>query len=325
MSRIEDLSSSVYESFAMLSGIQLDLFTHLAECPQTAEDLASQLDVRPDRLSVLCYALVAARLLTISDGRFSNTEESDRFLVRGKPEFLGERHQIWSQIWSAAMQTAESIRTDTPQARLDFGSLSDDERKAFFSGLHPGALAGGREFAAAHDFSPFQTMLDVGTGSGGFSLGLTEKWTHLDVTLVDLASITPVTRRFLEEADATNRIAIVAADLVGTSCPGELLDSFDVAVLKNFLQVLSPNDVQSALRHVIQTLHPGGRIYVTGHILDDTRTTPIETARFNLVFLNIYENGQAYTRNEYETWLSETGFADIVFLEDDLVTAIKPT
>ena len=182
MSRIEDLSSSVYESFAMLSGIQLDLFTHLAECPQTAEDLASQLDVRPDRLSVLCYGL-----------------------------------------------------------------------------------------AAAHDFSPFQTMLDVGAGSGGFSLGLTEKWTHLDVTLV------------------------------GTSCPGELLDSFDVAVLKNFLQVLSPNDAQSALRNVIQTLHPGGRIYVTGHILDDTRTTPIETARFNLVFLNIYENGQAYTRNEYET------------------------
>jgi len=113
VSRIQDLSSSVYESFAMLAKMRLDLFTHLAECPQTAEDLASQLDVRPDRLSVLCYGL-----------------------------------------------------------------------------------------AAAHDFSPFQTMLDVGAGSGGFSLGLTEKWTHLDVTLVDLASITPVTRRFLEEADA---------------------------------------------------------------------------------------------------------------------------
>jgi hypothetical protein len=32
---------------------------------------------------------------------------------------------------------------------------------------------------------------------------------------------------------------------------------------------------------------------------------------FNLVFLNVYEEGQAYTEHEYRTWLTEAGFVDI--------------
>ena len=70
MSRINDLASSVYESSAMLTGMQLDLFTQLADGPLTVKDLASKLDVQADRLGILCYALVAAELLTFSDDRF---------------------------------------------------------------------------------------------------------------------------------------------------------------------------------------------------------------------------------------------------------------
>lgn len=323
MSRITDLSTSVYESFAMLAGMQLDLFSLLADDPQTVGELASHLNVRSDKLAILCYALVATELLTVSDDRFSNTDESDRFLVRDKPEFLGDRHHIWSRIWPATMQAAESIRTGKPQAHLDFSSISDDEQIEFFSGLHPASISGGREFAAACDLSQHRSMVDVGGGSGGFTLGLIEKWSHLQATVVDLPHITTVTRRFIEEAGATDKITIVGADLVTEPCPDSLTDTFDVAILRNFIQVLSPDDAKSALGHVADALHPGGRIYVTGHILDDTRAAPRESVTFNLVFLNIYENGQAYTQHEYETWLEEAGYTDIEFLTEDLVTALK--
>lgn len=225
MSRITDLSTSVYESFAMLAGMQLDLFSLLADDPQTVGELASHLNVRSDKLAILCYALVATELLTVSDDRFSNTDESDRFLVRDKPEFLGDRHHIWSRIWPATMQAAESIRTGKPQAHLDFSSISDDEQIEFFSGLHPASISGGREFAAACDLSQHRSMVDVGGGSGGFTLGLIEKWSHLQATVVDLPHITTVTRRFIEEAGATDKITIVGADLVTEPCPDSLTDT----------------------------------------------------------------------------------------------------
>ncbi len=277
-----------------------------------------------DKLSILCYALVAADLLTVTEGRFANTVESGNYLVRDKPQFLGNRHHIWSRIWPAAMQAAESIRTGAPQAPLDFGTLSGEEQFAFFNGLHPASINGGRDFAANHDLSGFSTLVDVGGGSGGFTLGLVERWSHLKATIVDLPHIIPLTLRFLEETESEDRIAVVGADLVAGPCPEDLTNAFDIAVLRNFLQVLSPDDARSALRNVADAMTTGGRLYVSGHILDNTRTTPRDTVSFNLVFLNIYENGQAYTRHEYETWLEETGFNGIEFLSDELVTALKP-
>ena len=71
---------AVYQPFAMLAGMQLDLFTPLKDGPMSAGALASQMDVRPEKLSPLLYALVTARLLTVDDGIFSNTPEADKFL-----------------------------------------------------------------------------------------------------------------------------------------------------------------------------------------------------------------------------------------------------
>lgn len=320
---ITRLAESVYESAALLAGMQLDLFTLLAGGPLTADDLADRLDVRSYKLSILCYALVAADLLVARNGRFSNTSEAEQFLVSGKPDSLSDRHHIWSKIWPAALQAAETIRSGEPQAHLDFGSISAEDQFAFFSGLHPASVAGGREFAGAHDLSGYTKMLDVGCGSGGFTLGVTEGWPHLGATVLDLPHIVNLTRRFLEDAGAEERIGLVGADLTN-DCPGDLVDEFDLVILRNFLQVFSAEQARSALSHVAAAVQPGGHLYVTGHILDDTREGPRETASFNIVFLNIYEDGQAYTQSQYTDWLTEAGFVDIRWPSVDRVIATKP-
>lgn len=51
-----------------------------------------------------------------------------------------------------------------------------------------------------------------------------------------------------------------------------------------------------------------------GQCLNDTRLAPPETMAFNLVFLNIYDDGddgQAYTLAEHRAWLDEAGFTDV--------------
>ena len=75
-------------AFAMLAGMQLDVFTPLKGGSMTAEDVAKAIAASPARLRLLLYALVAAELLTEKDGRFSNTPESDQFLVKGSPSYM---------------------------------------------------------------------------------------------------------------------------------------------------------------------------------------------------------------------------------------------
>jgi hypothetical protein len=51
--------------------------------------------------------------------------------------------------------------------------------------------------------------------------------------------------------------------------------------------------------------------FIVGHLLEDSRLSPAAAVGINLVFLSIYDEGQAYTETEYRNWLAEAGFSDI--------------
>ena len=62
---INKLETAVHPAFAMLEGMQLDLFTPLKDGPMTAEQIASSLGINSEMLGRLLYALVIAELLTV--------------------------------------------------------------------------------------------------------------------------------------------------------------------------------------------------------------------------------------------------------------------
>jgi 2-hydroxy-4-(methylsulfanyl)butanoate S-methyltransferase len=117
---IQQLATAVYPSFAMLAGMQLDVFTPLRDGPLTAAQLADVLSVNTEKLSRLLYALVAAELLTVDGDRFANTVEAAHFLVRGQPTYLDGRHENFADMWATLLHTAESIRTGIPQCKRDW-------------------------------------------------------------------------------------------------------------------------------------------------------------------------------------------------------------
>ena len=317
--RIEELRSAVYPSFALLAGMQLDLFTALADEPLTVEQLGAKTRYDTSRLRVLLYALVNAGMLRLEGQRFANTMEADTYLVRGREGSMLERHHLWSELWQAMTHTADSIRHGRPQARLDFSNMPAHELRSFFTGLHPKAMAEGRAFAERFEIAAHAPFVDVAGGSGGFAIGLTQMLPQLAVTVVDLPEVIPHTRHFVEEADAV-RVTVEAADVVDGGLEGD----FGTAMLRNFIQVLAPDQGCRALTSVWAALRSGGVVYISGDILDDSRLSPADTVAFNLVFVNIYETGQAYTEAEYRGWLSEAGFTDIERLEEDLMRARRP-
>ena len=321
---IEKLSNAVYPSFAMLAGMQLDLFTPLKDGPLTAAQLANTLGVRADKLQPLLYALVAAGLLTVEGEQFANTPEADHFLVRGKAAYRGGRHELLSRMWSGTFKTAETIRTGIPQAKIDYSAMHQDQAESYYRSLHAGTVAVGRDLAARYDFSSHRSLVDVAGGSGGLAIAVTDSCPHIRATVVDLPTVTPVTRRYVAEAGAAHRVQVVTADVV----TGPLTGSYDVAVMKSFIQGLSPDQARRALRNVSQVIKPGGAIYILGTILDDSRLSPPEMVGNNLHFINIFDGGQAYTEQEHRDWVTEAGFVGfkrvVLPNETSIVTATKP-
>ena len=151
---INRLVNSVYPGFALLAGMQLDVFTPLAGGgPKDAAALAGEMEVRPELLDTVLYALASAGLLTVEDGRFSNTPEASRFLVRGSKSYIGSNHEVFADLWSAALRTADTVRAGAPQAKHDFAAMSPDALRSFFRGLDAAARASARKLRRDFDFA----------------------------------------------------------------------------------------------------------------------------------------------------------------------------
>jgi SAM-dependent methyltransferase len=304
METIIKVANGVHPAFAMLAGCQLDVFTPLKDGALSAEQIAAALGAGVTKLRPLLYALVSAGLLTVADDRFANTAETNYFFVKGTPAYMGSVHELWSLMWNAELKTADSVRSGAPQAKHDYATMPSDELERTFRGLHAGTMGAGRMLAKRYDFSSCQTLVDVGGGSGGLGIALAQAFPHLRVTVVDLPSVTPITQRFVDEARIGERLQVVATDVVR----GSLSGTYDVAVLRAVIQTLSAEEARLALKNVGRALNDGGVIYIIGAVLDDSRLAPPETVAFNLVFLNVYDGGQAYTEQEHRDWLAEASF-----------------
>jgi hypothetical protein len=295
-------------AFAMLAGLQLDVFTPLQGGPLTPAHLAEAIGVGPARLRLLLYALVAAGLLTEQDGRFANTPEAQHFLVQGTSTSLGPLHHNLAAQWAFKLHTATSIQTGGPQAHLDFTQASPETLEAFLRRINVSTIAAAQEIGVRYDFAATRTLVDVGGGAGGMAVTLTQAYPQLQATVVDLPTVTPITAQVVAEAGATDRVTVHAADVVRSPVPG----TYEVAIVRELLQVLSADEAHQVLQHVGAALTPGGRLFIIGQILDDTHTTPREAVGFNLIFLNTFYAGESYTEGEHRAWLQAAGFVDVV-------------
>jgi ubiquinone/menaquinone biosynthesis C-methylase UbiE len=303
---IDALREAVVTPMAVRAALQLGLFTPLARGPMTAAELAEALGVRPRRLEMLLYQLVLAEFLELRDRRFGNSAMADHYLVEGRPTYIGGIHGQWTEQFYGQMKTAESIRTDTPQAKIDFSAMSQEELGGFLRGLHGRAVAAGRSLADHPCFREARNLVDVGGGSGGLAIALCEAHPHLRATVFDLPSVVPIAREMVGEAGLADRITVATADILQEPLPG----GFDIATAQALFQVLSAGQCREAARNIAAALPSGGNLFIIGFVTDDSRLSPSIPVGMNMVFLNMFGDGQAYTESEYRTWLAEAGFTD---------------
>jgi hypothetical protein len=297
-----------YRHAALIAGMRLDIFSHLDSGARTAAELGEELEIAPQRLKRLLDALVVAELLTIEGDRYANTAESSTYLVRGKPDDLGGVERLWLSLWQASLRTAETLRNGEPAARHPFTAMTDHELAVFFRALHPAAPSGGHAMVAVLGLAPHHRLLEIGGGSAGLSIAACHACPELHATVVEMPHVAEQTRRLVAECRMSGRIEVVAADVTSAPPPGR----HDVAVLRNFLQVLGPSAAGRACRNVAASLMQGATLHVLGWMLNDDGLRPSNAVLLNLLYLNIFEEGAAHRAVEIRRWLEGAGLVDLL-------------
>jgi len=304
---IDRLREAPVTPMAVRAALGLGVFTALGQDRMTADELARALGVKPRRLELLLLQLVVGEFLELHDGRFSNTGMAAHYLVEGAPNYIGAIYTNWTDYWRTQLVTEQSIRTDTPQAKVDFEGMSTEELSGFLKGIHGNAVIAGRSLGKHASFSKAQRVVDVGGGSGGVAIGLCQVHPQLSVTVVDMPAVVPIGKEMVEEAGLADRISVETADLTKEPLSGDL----DIAAARAFFQVLSADDCEKAARNIAAAIRTGGELFVIGYILDDSGLSPEVCVAQNVWNLNGFDNGEAYREFRYREWLTGAGFVDI--------------
>lgn len=306
--RIDRLIADVAPAMAMRAALELGLFTLLGRGPASARDLAAALEVDPDRLSRLLYALASIGLLVVETGAFRNSAEAAAFLDAAKPSYRGGDHALLRELWAADLLTADSLRQNRPAALHDFADPDPGAAAAFSRKLAPGGVIFGRLLAEAMDLSAIGSVIDIGGGAGTILAGLRERWPHLATTLMELPAVAAAAQEILADYGAPG-VAVEAGDITLAPARGR----HDLAILKAVIQVMPPDQARSAILNAARSLNAGGEIAVAGWgVVDDDRLGPPEGVFLNLTFLNLYRAGESYTEGQYRSWLTAAGFHSII-------------
>jgi hypothetical protein len=175
--------ANVYPALAVMAGMELEVFTAIGDTGDTIDAIAMKLNVQPLKLRPLLYALACANLLRVKEPLFFNTEEAKEFLIKGKKRYIGSMHSAYSDLWSATMHTADSIKTGSPRAGHDFSTMTPEELRAFVKELDAGASASARRLYKEFDMMRFRTLLDEGGSSGGLAIALSKLCPMMQLTV----------------------------------------------------------------------------------------------------------------------------------------------
>jgi SAM-dependent methyltransferase len=293
-------------SRAILTAAELDLFTRLADQPAAADEIAAGLGLDERALTRLLDCLVTQDLIEKKHGRYRVTK-GGAYLASGHPSSVLPMVQHLGTIWDNWSQLTECVRGGgNPQRRPVSGSPDEADMRAFIGAMHVVARQTATAVAEACDLRPFSQLLDVGGGSGAYTIAFLEKNANLRAVLFDLPGVIRIAEDNVAQAGLRDRVAFAAGDFY----KDELPSGCDLALLSAIIHQNSPQQNLDLYGKVHRALEPGGVLLIRDHVMDESRTTPPDGALFALNMLVNTPGGDTYTFTEIADTLRQAGFVN---------------
>jgi SAM-dependent methyltransferase len=292
-------------SRALLSGVELDLFTAIGS-GQRAEQLAAKLCSDLRATEMLANALVALGVLEKREGVFHNTPLAARFLSDDSPDSARAAIMHTVNLWETWSTLTECVRAGTSVLRRAGRKRDAESLKAFIAAMD--RIAGERAPLVVRSVgNGFRHMLDLGGGSGAYSIAFARSNPELHSEVLDVQDVLPLTQGYIKKAGLESRISTRPGDLLAD----RFGSGYDLILLSSIVHMFSPEQNLDLLRRAYEALAPAGQLVIQEFVLEPDKTAPVFAALFSLNMLTGTEGGASYSETEYEAWLRQTGFSEV--------------
>lgn len=311
-----------WPSKALLSAVELGLFTTLGSKGLTGQELAGQHQLRSRAVYDFLDGLVALRLLD-RDGhgeqaRYRNTPETALFLDATSPAYLGGILEMANdRLYGFWGGLTEALRTGDPQNEIKSTGHSmfeelygDPDRLEQFMRAMSGIQAGNfHMLAEKFDFARYQTVCDAGGATGHLSIILAQHHPHLRCTTFDMPVVEPIAARTIKDAGVDDRVTTASGDFFADPLPRA-----DVITMGNILHDWNLERKLQLIRAAFEALPPDGALVVIENLIDDDRRENVFGLMMSLNMLIEFGDGFDFTGADFRTWCEGVGFKTVEVL-----------
>jgi precorrin-6B methylase 2 len=308
-----------WRTFAFASAMDFDVFSHVASGARTAEAVAKAAGAHAPSMRRLLDAVVALGHLRRTGDTYSLTPHASTFLVRGRPLFLEAAAVLTRGMEMAWSQLTEVVRTGERAGGADGERLVRAAFPMLARSIFPQNYAAASAGVAALGTSTLKKItdiLDVGAGTGVWSIPFAEAIPHARITALDYPEVIPLTREYAEKFSVAERFDYVEADLREADFGKE---RYDLVLLGHVVHVEGRERTPRLLERCAKALRKGGRLLIAEVVPDDDRKGSAFAMLFSLNML--LGDGDVFTLAEYRKWLKAAGFNGIRTLK---VPAFSP-
>jgi len=319
------LGTAFCQAKAVLTAVELGLFTTLSEAPGTAEELTERLGLQPRGTRDFLDLLVSLELLERAGGRYRNAASADHHLVQGKPTYVGgflarANHNLYPA-WG---RLTEALKTGKPQSESDFMEMiKEPARLRRFVGMMD-ALTDmlGPRLAQAFDWSTVDSVLDVGGARGNLASHLARAHPALHASVFDLPEMRPLFDENVAGLGLTDRMRFHGGDFFADALP-----EAGVVVIGHVLHDWAADERRTLVEKAFTAVRPGGALLVYDRMLDNP-PTDLDNLVISLDMLLTTPGGEEYPVDECVAVLESVGFTGVVAKplgsHDTLVIGYKP-
>jgi len=303
---IREIASSFQKSRILLSAFELDIFSNIDKDGKTCTQVADNLHLDEHACERLLNALVSMDFLAKRNNLFFNTLESFTFLSKKSSDYLGGLMHS-NHLWNTWSNLTTVVKTGKSAHPAEINERGDDWLFSFINAMHDRAKKQAPQQVSNIDLSGINSILDVGGGSGAFSMEFVSRKPVVEATVFDLPNVVPITKKFIDKEGFTGKIKTQAGDYT----IDELPTGFDLVFLSAIIHSNPAEINQKLIRKCFKALNRNGKIIIQDWIMNNDRTQPTSGAIFAINMLVGTEAGDCFTEAEVVEMLNNAGFKNI--------------
>ena len=299
---IMKLASGFMASKHLFAASQLGLFEALADSPATLDALAARTGLTPRAARISADAMVALGLLERHGDLYSNSEVAATFLAGAPGPDLRPFLRFWDRIsYPVWRELADALGRGPAKEVFD---LDDEQQKVVSAGIEAILAGPAAALSKVFDFSTHRRLLDIGGGTGSWTIATVDRCPHLDATVFELPVVARVARERVAAAGLAERVRVVAGDAFADELPS----GHDVFLVANLAHYWSPERNVGLLDRIRRAADRGARLLLADFWTDPTHTEPLHAALMAGEFAVHLREGDVYSVDEVRDWLPRAGW-----------------